>query len=103
MFGNKQWEDITAHPEKYDQPVIYWGKILLRGKRRRIQEKEDGHADENYSQHSIEPTGALTSYISHDKLCVLGCEEPVPVQNGCQQGDDSCYDEDALNDILAHI
>lgn len=32
ILGSKQWEDITAHPEKYDQSVIYLGRILLRGK-----------------------------------------------------------------------
>lgn len=31
ILGPKQQEDITAHPEKYDQTVFYLGKILLRG------------------------------------------------------------------------
>lgn len=32
ILGKRHLEDITAHPEKYAQSVIYLGRILLRGK-----------------------------------------------------------------------
>ena len=31
ILGDKQLEDITQHPEKYNRSAIYLGKILLRG------------------------------------------------------------------------
>jgi lysophospholipase L1-like esterase len=31
ILGDKQLTDITSHPAKYDQTVVYIGKILLRG------------------------------------------------------------------------
>ncbi|NML21238.1 SGNH/GDSL hydrolase family protein [Pseudoflavitalea sp. G-6-1-2] len=31
ILGEKQLQDITEHPEKYDRTVMYLGKILLRG------------------------------------------------------------------------
>ncbi|MBS0030397.1 SGNH/GDSL hydrolase family protein [Chitinophaga sp. 22321] len=31
ILGEKQLEDISGHPAKYDQTVVYIGKILLRG------------------------------------------------------------------------
>lgn len=32
ILGEKQLEDITQHPEKYNRTAVYLGKILLRGK-----------------------------------------------------------------------
>src|SRR5690606_14002810 len=32
ILGPKQWEDITDHPEKYDDNRVYLGRILLRGR-----------------------------------------------------------------------
>ncbi|MEI6142140.1 MAG: family 43 glycosylhydrolase [Mariniphaga sp.] len=37
ILGDKQLEDITSNPEKYNRSVIYLGKILLRGKILSIQ------------------------------------------------------------------
>ncbi|WP_341837201.1 SGNH/GDSL hydrolase family protein [Chitinophaga pollutisoli] len=31
ILGPQQWEDITKHPEKYAQSVLYLGRILLKG------------------------------------------------------------------------
>lgn len=31
ILGAKQLQDITAHPDKYDQTVFYLGKVLLKG------------------------------------------------------------------------
>ena len=68
----------------------------------RIQKKEDGRADENDTQYTVEQAGLSPPYILYDKLGVSGSKEPVPVQYGCQQGDDACDGENPLNDVLAH-
>lgn len=75
---------------------------MLLCSRRRIQKKEEGHADEDDAQYAVEQAGLQPPYILHDKLGVSGGKEPVPVQYGCQQGDDACDGKDSLNDVLAH-
>ena len=51
---------------------------------------------------TVEQAGLSPPYILYDKLGVSGSKEPVPVQYGCQQGDDACDGENPLNDVLAH-
>lgn len=68
----------------------------------RVQEEEHRHADKYDSQHPVEPTGLPATYVVYDKLCVSGGEEPFPVENCRQQGDNSCRYKDTLDDILAH-
>ena len=68
----------------------------------RIQKKEDGRADENDTQYTVEQASLSPPYILYDKLGVSGSKEPVPVQYGCQQGDDACDGKNPLNDVLAH-
>ena len=67
----------------------------------RIQKKEDGRADEDDTQYAVEQAGLSPPYILYDKLGVSGSKEPVPVQYGCQQGDDACDGKNPLNDVLA--
>ena len=68
----------------------------------RIQKKEDGRTDENDTQYTVEQASLSPPYILYDKLGVSGSKEPVPVQYGCQQGDDACDGKNPLNDVLAH-
>ena len=68
----------------------------------RIQKKEDGRAYEDDTQYAVEQAGLSPPYILYDKLGVSGSKEPVPVQYGCQQGDDACDGKNSLNDVLAH-
>lgn len=67
-----------------------------------FRKKEDGRADEDDTQYTVEQAGLSPPYILYDKLGVSGSKEPVPVQYGCQQGDDACDGENPLNDVLAH-
>lgn len=67
-----------------------------------IQEKEYSRTDKYNTQYTIEPAGLLSAYIAYDKLCVLGCEKPVPVEKCRQQRDDTGNNKDALYDVLAH-
>ena len=59
-------------------------------------EKEDGRADEDDTQYAVEQAGLSPPYILYDKLGVSGSKEPVPVQYGCQQGDDACDGKKSL-------
>jgi len=68
----------------------------------RIQKKEDGRADEDDTQYTVEQAGLSPPYILYDKLGVSGSKEPVPVQYGCQQGGDARDGKNSLNDVLAH-
>ena len=99
MFGLFLWNYSTLVEQILHSSLFLLSHLCDRW---RIQKKEDGRADENDTQYTVEQAGLSPPYILYDKLGVSGSKEPVPVQYGCQQGDDACDGENPLNDVLAH-
>lgn len=77
--------------------------VSLCCRRRCVQEEEYGHADQDDSQHTVEPTCLSAAYIADNKLRIPGGKEPLPVKDCRQQGNDACQNKNSLDDVLAHL
>ena len=60
----------------------------------------DGRGYHQYPQQGIEKSGTITADIPHDGLHVLSLEEPVPIKQGGEDGDQAHHHKDSLYDIM---
>ena len=57
------------------------------------QEEKDSCSHHQYANQGIKPACLFPPYVSHNELCVLCCEKPVPVADGRQYRQKSDQDK----------
>jgi len=69
-----------------------------------LQEEIDSSSNHQHSQQSIEEAGLLATHILYDELGVLRTEEPVPIKQGGEDGEQAHHHKDSLYQIMhSHV
>lgn len=69
-----------------------------------FQEEIDGGGYHQHAQQGIEEAGLLATHILYDELGVLRTEEPVPIKQGGEDGEQAHHHKDSLYQIMhSHV